>query len=483
VFGSPFHNGAGTDDGEAYVVFGRTKINGTFNVANADLVIHGTAANSQAGLSVGNAGDFNGDGHSDILIGAPGANMLAGASYVVFGRADGYSAPIDLASLDGTAGFKLTRGNVGESSGFSVHSAEDVNGDGYGDLIIGAKNSGQGAGESYVVFGSNGGNAVTIGANGKTATYTDADGDLVTIKVTKGQLDAGEFQLSGANALGGATLQMIDFSKHTELNGGNFTISAKPQMINGALHGDGLVNLGYLNADSVNFGTVKIGGDLGRFAVSSIKSLTVGSIGGQGLSTQAGNAASLVSVLGSIKQLNVKTNIEDATLVGAQLGTVKVGGDIEDSSFFLSGGAVPAKTPALALKSLTVNGDLSGSRIFGGSSIFGGNADVAIGKVVVKGDWMASSLTAGVVASNDGQLGTADDVLYTGGNAAILSRIASVVIKGQALGTVDPGGHFAITAEKVGNVVIGKTKLSLDPAAKDKYVAVGSTGDFVVNEV
>jgi hypothetical protein len=85
------------------------------------------------------------------------------------------------------------------------------------------------AGEGYVVFGSNGGNKVSIGVDGKTATYTDADGDLVTIKVNKGTLLDTEFSLSGQNALGGSTLQAINFNGHTDLAGSNLTITASPK--------------------------------------------------------------------------------------------------------------------------------------------------------------------------------------------------------------------------------------------------------------
>ena len=45
---------------------------------------------------------------------------------------------IDLSSLDGTTGFKLSGVAAGDQSGFSVTSAGDVNGDGFADVIVGA---------------------------------------------------------------------------------------------------------------------------------------------------------------------------------------------------------------------------------------------------------------------------------------------------------------------------------------------------------
>jgi hypothetical protein len=476
----------GSSSGEAYVVYGRPGvIAGSINAANADIRIQGIDANDFLGSAVSGIGDFNGDGYGDLLVGAPGLANEPGASYVLFGRPDGFTNPINVSSLDGTAGFKINGAAIGDEFGSALSAAGDVNGDGYADLIVGAPDAGPtDAGRSYVVFGSNGSNFVEIGSTGKTATYTDADGDLVTIKVSKGTLDPSEFQLGGANYLGGATLQKVNFAGHDDLQGANVTISAKPQVIDGVLRGDGKVNVGDIEADSINFGAVKIAGDLGRIFASSAKTLTVDSFGSAGLSTQAGMGASSISVIGGLPKLTVKTNVENVTIASSQLGIVKIGGDLENSVLVLSGSAAPSVTkPAVALKKLTIGGDIDHSQILGGASVFGGNPDVAIGKVLVKGDWLASSLSAGVVAGPDQRLGTSDDVLYPGGSADISSRIASVVIKGQAVGTIEPGGFFAITAESIGSLKVGNTGIALSSKAKDAMLAIGSTGDFVINEI
>ena len=85
-----------------------------------------------SGRSVAAAGDVNGDGFGDLIIGAPFADPggVNGESYVVFGRASGFDASLDLATLDGTNGFRL---DGIRRSGDSVASAGDVNGDGFGD--------------------------------------------------------------------------------------------------------------------------------------------------------------------------------------------------------------------------------------------------------------------------------------------------------------------------------------------------------------
>ena len=103
--------------------------------------------------------DTNGDGRGDLIIGAFGADPngnLSGSSYVVFGRSTGFAAAINLSSLDGSTGFRLDGMAAGDYSGRSVAAAGDVNGDGRGDLIIGAHNAdpnGSNSGSSYVVFG------------------------------------------------------------------------------------------------------------------------------------------------------------------------------------------------------------------------------------------------------------------------------------------------------------------------------------------
>ena len=85
------------------------------------------------------AGDVNGDGFADLVVGAHGAGangFQSGSSYVVFGKSGGWTSTINLSSLDGTTGFRLDGVAAGDKSGFFVASAGDVNGDGFADRAI-----------------------------------------------------------------------------------------------------------------------------------------------------------------------------------------------------------------------------------------------------------------------------------------------------------------------------------------------------------
>ena len=157
---------AKTDAGDSYVIFGGSAMPPTVDLATlgtAGITIFGADADDQSGRSVRSAGDVNGDGFDDLLIGASladasgNAKFAAGESYVIFGGSS-LPATIDVATL-GTAGITFFGADAIDYSGRSVSSAGDVNGDGFDDLIIGSfrgdasSNAKQDAGDSYVIFG------------------------------------------------------------------------------------------------------------------------------------------------------------------------------------------------------------------------------------------------------------------------------------------------------------------------------------------
>jgi len=123
--------------------------------------LDGVAVNDYSGISVSAAGDINGDGIGDLIVGAYYADpngSESGSSYVVFGKSTGFTSPLALSSLTGSNGFRLDGVAASDRSGRSVSAAGDINGDGLADLIVGAFGAdpnGSYSGSSYVVFGRN----------------------------------------------------------------------------------------------------------------------------------------------------------------------------------------------------------------------------------------------------------------------------------------------------------------------------------------
>ncbi len=212
IVGSAFADANGISSGASYVVFG--KAGGFANMTTADLngtkgfSVTGAAEASYLGFTVSSAGDFNGDGFSDLVVGA----SYTDSAYVVFGKAGGFSSKLSVSSLNGTNGFKVS-GDLFSFFG-RVSSAGDVNGDGYDDIIFGQANPlvtpATSAGAAYVLFGKAGGfkNITTAdfnGVNGFKLTGA-AIGDLAGISVSAaGDIngDGYDDMMVGATGVGG----------------------------------------------------------------------------------------------------------------------------------------------------------------------------------------------------------------------------------------------------------------------------------------
>lgn len=159
--------------GQAYLVFGTPgdlpASLGLLDGSNGFLM-QGLLGFDRAGFSVDTAGDINGDGYDDLVIGTPSDDAenptAIGQAYVIYGKADGFAAQVNLWELVGESGFPLFGLNAGDHLGSAVSTVGDVNGDGFDDFAVGApyadRAADSGQGSAYIIFG---GTAPAAGVN------------------------------------------------------------------------------------------------------------------------------------------------------------------------------------------------------------------------------------------------------------------------------------------------------------------------------
>ncbi|MDP1849791.1 MAG: hypothetical protein Q8K79_18540 [Solirubrobacteraceae bacterium] len=218
--------------GTAYVVFGRT----TLGVVALDRLDAGGFVIDGAGWSVAGAGDVNGDGRADVIVGDPAADgngrTDSGAAYVVFGRAA--TQRVDLTAL-GEGGFRVDGDAAGAGAGWSVAGAGDVNGDGLADVVIGAPNP------------ANDPDRVTRSAHVVFGKASSARVDL-------GALAAGGFRMDGATFAGGGSPVAGDGAGMSVAGAGDVNADGRADVVVGAPFADHVAGRPQSGAAYVVFG-------------------------------------------------------------------------------------------------------------------------------------------------------------------------------------------------------------------------------------
>lgn len=162
IVGAPKYDNGQADEGAAFVFPGTAA-----GISLAAKVLQSNQVNAQSGTSVSSAGDVNGDGYSDVLVGAPyydGGQTDEGAVFLYLGSSTGLN----------TNPAKILEINQTEANfGISVAMAGDVNGDRHSDILIGAHRYDNGQlneGAAFLYYG----NAVSVGAGAVTLEANQA---------------------------------------------------------------------------------------------------------------------------------------------------------------------------------------------------------------------------------------------------------------------------------------------------------------------
>jgi len=298
-----------------------------------------------------------------------------------------------------------------------------------------------------------------------TLTYQDVDGDNVTVKLSKPLLSVGNanaiFTFNAGGVFGNNfTKQQLWKIDLTPLGGAAagtvVTVTATRSLVTG---GNGLANVGHIDATGIDLGAVVVDGDLGRIeagdftpATPGLASLTVHSVGCLGTTTQAPGGGLTSTLQGGLGALRVKSDLADASIyvnggAAGSIGRIFVGGSVAAGSIVAGGNIGP----------VVVNGDVGG-----GASLYTGRI-FAVGKIA----------SVAIGGSLRGGAGGQSGVLYAVGDLGLVS------IKGTVFGGTGSGSGLIQSGGRIRSVTVGSL-LGGDGANSGRIVSGGNLGAILV---
>ncbi len=321
-------------------------------------------------------------------------------------------------------------------------------------------------------------------------------GDIKKLEIL-GSIDGGAGGFAGSvRILGSPAFVKIGGSVRagSSIDTGAFTATGRvgTLIVGGGIEGNTVGSFNTAQVAAQSFGKVSVAGDLigGSAGAGEIRATSGGfdsiSIGGSLISNPFGGKITAARGLGVVKiggSILGSTSMNQDSVIGLNAKSISIGGDLiarggggnsllsirESAGIVKIGGDIrgTASDPAhlvfaltagftnSGFTSLAVKGGVTHGLITGGirSTLVVENADPVLGPVTVGGDWVASSIAAGVNRGADMQFASSDDVIPATGTPAI-ARIAAITIKGQVLGTTMLGDNFGFVAGSIGPVKI-----------------------------
>ena len=392
-------------------------------------------------------------------------------------------------SASGSIGKVKVGGNIEGGGGFAsgrINAGGALGSVTIGGSLLGGTNVNSGSLVSGDAMG-----AVKIGGNiqGGSSTSAGAIGSNTTIA----SVTVGGSLIGGAGASSGgilASLALGPVKIGGDVRGGsqsgagriispNSTIASVT--IGGSLIGGSATDTGIIESVGA-LGAVKIGGDVRGGSISGtaftqhtgyIHGARIVSvfIGGSLIAGTDTSSSSLVTSAAIVADDDIGSVTVLGSLVGNRTGDAV---DVTISARGQNGVSAASKTD-VAIGKITIGGRVEFATILAGYDVLlvAQNADAQVGTVTVGGDWISSHLIAGVQA-NTGGFGDRDDSRITGGKDNVAtSKIASLIIKGSALGTLDSidTALFGIEAQQLGKITIGGTAVALVPGVSNDLFA------------
>ncbi|HEX4085278.1 MAG TPA: hypothetical protein VHY22_10235, partial [Chthoniobacteraceae bacterium] len=296
-------------------------------------------------------------------------------------------------------------------------------------------------------------------------SYMDVDGDKVTISVSKGTISMSDLTLSGGTSGILETLNLTDAG----FNGANVTFHVAK-----GSHGNGLANVGVINAGTNDLGAVTVAGDLGSInagndsaTVPAIASLTVNSMGVQSLTSGSSLTSAINGALGKLTVKHDATNVFiDDSGANAGIGTVKIGGSLSSVSDSGYGEVYSSGN----IGSVLIGGNLQGGISSNSGIVYSGGA---IGSVTVHGSLMGSQAEDTGAIFADGNIGP---VLIGGSIYGGAGEYSGVIYSSAgAIASVNVGKSMTGGAGEYSGVIF--TPMSIGPVTI-KGNMTGGAGDY-----